>query len=145
MVGIDYESLYKKEARRVTRHLPAQLESRPELYKFIAQQVNLLCADLGTPSEKMKPILLLPQETDFKIKPLMEAIKAQPESLFRFALLRDAADAITRKCGNTETARVWWHTTNSGEPFTGQTPMRFIEEGKKSALLQANYTIMAMQ
>lgn len=143
----DMETEYRRavELFTGTAELRAALQPRlPKVCKQAAQGINQLCASLGTPPDQMRRILLLPEQTDFRIAALATTLKAKPESLYRFAILREAAQSIARKCGDDGAARIWWHTTNGGAPFSGQPPMRHLLQGGASTLFAVNQAIMGM-
>lgn len=125
----------------LTQALQAPL---PKICRQAAQGANLLCRSLGVAPDMMGKLLLLPEQTDFRIAALAATLKAQPEALYRFAILRETAQSVARKCGNDDTARIWWHSTNGGVPFSGQPPMRYLLQGKPAALYAVNQTILAI-
>lgn len=140
----DLVKLYRAEAVRVTTIFAPKLTGKnPRLCHVAAKAANQLCRQIGTDTAGMRRILALPETTDFRLKSLAAAFKAQPEALFRLGLIVDAANAIAGRCGDIPTGRVWWHATNGDAPFNGETPMRFVSQSRPEALLQANYAIMS--
>lgn len=142
----DLVTLYRAEAARVTAIFAPKLTgSHPPISHVAAKAANQLCRQLGTDPAGMRQILVLPETTDFRIKPLAAAFKEQPEALFRLGLIMDAANAIAAKCGDVPEGRIWWHSRNADAPFYGETPMGFVSQKRPEALLQANYAIMTMR
>lgn len=140
----DIGAYYRAEALRVTGSFAPKLTgSNPPICRVAAKAANQLCRQLGTDPRGMRQILALPETTDFRLKPLAAAFKAQPEALFRLGLIADAASAIVRTYGDVPTGRIWWHSANGGAPFDGEAPIRFISQNRPEALLQANYVIMS--
>ncbi len=140
----DPVKLYRAEAKRVTAIFAPKLASdNPPICMVAAKAANQLCRQMGTDAGGMRQILALPDGTNFRLKPLAAAFKAQPEALFRLGLIADAVNAVAARCGDVPAGRIWWHTANGDAPFNGETPMRFVSQSRPEALLQANYAIMA--
>ena len=140
----DIGAYYRAEALRVTGIFAPKLTgANPPICRVAAKAANQLCRQLGTDPSGMRQILALPDTTDFRLKPLAAAFKAQPEALFRLGLIADAANAIARTCGDVPTGRIWWHTANGSAPFDGEPPIRFLSQTRPEALLQTNYVIMS--
>lgn len=141
------EDEYRKAVKHFTTSPALQSAMQaplPKVCRQAAQGANLLCRNLGVAPDTMGKLLLLPEQTDFRVAALAATLKAQPEALYRFAILREAAQAITAQCGNDETARTWWHSANTGMPFSGQPPMRYLLQGRPETLYEVNQTILAM-
>lgn len=140
-----YAELYRTEAERVT----AQHRSKPQVHQntqaiVAAQDVLKLPTRLGVEGEVVKHILNIGADTVFNQRGVEHSLAASPERMFRFGLLRLAADAVTRKCGDDATARIWWNSANKGEPFAGQVPMRYLAEATKpEALMAVSYALQA--
>lgn len=138
--------LYRAGAALITAIFAPKLDGEePPICMVAAKAASQLCRQIGTDAANMRQILALPETTDYRLKPLAAAFKAQPEALFRLGLITDAANAITAKCGDVPTSQAWWNTANNGKPFDGETPMRFVSQSRPEALLQANYAIMGLR
>lgn len=145
MSATGYAELYRVEAERITalyRGKPAVHQNTQAI--VAAQDVLTLPARLGTDGEVIKRILKIGDDTVFNQRGVEHSLVANPERMFRFGLLRLAADAVTRKCGDDATARIWWNSANKGEPFAGQVPMRYLAEATRpEALLTVSYALQA--
>ena len=140
------EDEYQRAVTHFTSNPALQQALQPPLPKVCrqaAQGINLLCRSLGAPPEDLRRLLLLPEQTDFRMAALAATLKAKPEALYRYAVLRETAQSIVNKCGNEDTARIWWHGANGGSLFSGQSPMRTLLAGPPSTLLAINQTILA--
>lgn len=129
-----------KTATKKSRSVSAQ----EKLYVDAAMGARALCSQLGVAPERLKPVLLVTSRSFSHYTRMAQTLKEQPESFYRLALLRTAADAITRKCGDPALAQVWWKSPNLGEPFSGRAPFAYVAQSEPTALFTANRAILGM-
>jgi hypothetical protein len=120
------------------------VSAREKLYVDAALAARKLCSQLGVAPERLKPVLFVTSRAFSHYTRMAQTLKDQPESFYRLALLRVAADAITRKCGDPELAQVWWKSPNLGAPFSGHTPFAYVAQPEPTALFTANRAILGM-